>query len=58
MGKSAQQLFDLVKHPPFSTENSKIVGAQKVPHNFWIGFDPTPPSPTLMENTQIKAAFF
>ena len=37
-GKRAQQLFDLVRRSHlFVTKSSKIVGAQKVPQNFWIG---------------------
>ena len=51
---SGQKLLDFVKPPPFSNQNSKIVGAQKVPQNFWISSKPPP----LMENTIIKAAFF
>ena len=32
--------------PRFSTQNFKIVGAQKVPQNFWIALTPLPhPSP-------------
>ena len=29
--------------PPFSAQNSKIVGAKKVSQNFWIASDPPPP---------------
>ena len=37
----AGELLDLVElPPPFSNQNSKIVGAQKVPRNFWIGSEP------------------
>ena len=41
--KSVQKLLDLVNPPPFSAQNSKIVGAQKVSQNFWIASEPPPP---------------
>ena len=41
--KIAQKLLDLVKPPPpFCTPNSKLVGAQKMPQNFWMRLDPPP----------------
>ena len=41
--------------PPFSSQNSKMVGAQKVSQNFWIAFDPPPP---LWKKSIIKLHFF
>ena len=51
-----KNILDFVRPPLFSTQNSKIVGAQKVSQNFCIVSETRPPSP-LMEETQIKAEF-
>ena len=43
-GKKVPETFGFSQPPPpFSTQNSKIVGAQKVPQNFWIALEPLPP---------------
>ena len=41
--KSVQKFLDLIHPPPFSAQNSKIVGAQKASQYFWIASDPPPP---------------
>ena len=51
--KSAPKLRDLVTPPYLYQQLLKTNYAQKVPQKFWITFEPP-----LMEETQIKAAFF
>ena len=53
LGEKCPKTFGF-DQPPFSTQKSKIVGAQKVPQ--LLGWPVPPPPP--MENTQIEAAFF
>ena len=55
-GKKFPETFGFgLPRPPFSTRNSKIVGAKKVPKNFCIASEPHPP---ILEEIHNPATFF